>query len=66
MKQIKDDIVFEEVKEPKIALFAIADKGEGRIMEVGRYDSIEDIGDIIVGMFDKDTVLSLEYVFETD
>lgn len=44
----------------KIILYAIADKGEGRVMEIGIFDSIEEI-EIIVGMFDKDVVLKLEY-----
>jgi len=51
-------------KIPKIVLYAISENGDGKVMEIGKYDSIEDIGDIVVGMFDKDTILNLEYEIE--
>ena len=45
---------------PKIILYACSDKGEGRVMEIGRYDSIEEI-EILNWMFSKDVVFSFEY-----
>jgi hypothetical protein len=45
---------------PKIILYAIADKGEGRVMRVGEFESIEEI-EILNWMFDKNVVFSLEY-----
>jgi len=59
-----DEKCGETNNEPKIALYAIAEKGEGRVMKVGTYDSIEDIGDIMLNMFDRDVVLNFEYEFE--
>lgn len=43
----------------KYILYAIAEKGEGRVMKVGEYDEVEDI-EIIVSMFDRDVILSIE------
>jgi len=53
-------------KTPKIVLYACSEKGDGRVMQVGKYNSIEDIGDIIIGMFDKDTVLNFEYDYDNN
>jgi hypothetical protein len=55
-----DEKCEETNNKPKIALYAILEKGEGRVMKVGTYDSIEDI-EIIIGMFSKDTVLEFQY-----
>lgn len=46
--------------EQKIVAYATNDKGQGRVMKIGEFDSIEDI-EIIVGMFDKDVVINFEY-----
>ena len=40
-----------------IIAYATADKGEGRVMEIGHFEGVEDI-EIIVGMFDKDTIIT--------
>jgi len=40
-------------------LYATTEKGEGKIKEIGKYEDILDI-EIIVGMFDKDVVLTIE------
>lgn len=40
-------------------LYATNNKGEGRVIEIGKYEDISDI-EIIVGMFDKDVVLNIE------
>jgi hypothetical protein len=40
-----------------ITAYATADKGEGRVMEIGQFEGVEDI-EIIVGMFDKDTIIT--------
>jgi hypothetical protein len=61
-----DEKCGETNNEPKINLFAIAEKGEGRVMKVGTYDSIEDIGDILVGMFDKDVALNFQYEYSEE
>lgn len=41
-------------------MYATDKNGSGRVMEIGRYESIEDI-QIILSMFDKDVVISFEY-----
>ena len=40
-------------------MYATSDKGNGRVMEIGRFEELSDI-EIIVGMFDKDTVITFE------
>jgi transketolase len=50
-----------EKVEPKrvYVLYATADKGEGRVMEVGRYEnSLEEV-EIIISMFDRNVILSI-------
>jgi hypothetical protein len=47
----------------KIILWATDKNGDGRVMQVGSYDSIEDV-QIIVNMFNKDVVLNFEYETE--
>ena len=44
----------------KIVVYATANHGDGRFMVIGEYYSIEDIEDIIIGMFDRDVVISFE------
>jgi len=44
----------------KIILYAISAHGEGRVMEIGKYDSIEEI-ELDVSIFDRDVVLKFEY-----
>lgn len=55
MKQ-KEEI---EQKE-EIIVYAIADNGNGRVMEIGRYKSPDEIQDIVISMFDRNTVISFE------
>ncbi len=43
----------------KIIVYAVAEKGEGRAMEIGQYEDISDI-EIFVGMLDRDVVLRFE------
>lgn len=40
-------------------LYACDQKGQGKVMQVGEFESVEDI-EIIVSMFDKDVVLTIE------
>lgn len=51
------------MQEKQIVMYAIGEKGQGRVMEIGRFESIEDI-EIAIGLFDKDTVISLEYAID--
>ncbi len=44
----------------KIVVYATDKQGEGRVMKIGEYDSIEEI-QIIISMFDKDVIINLEY-----
>jgi hypothetical protein len=44
----------------KIILWATDKNGDGRVMKIGEYETIEDI-QIIVNMFNKDVVLNFEY-----
>lgn len=43
----------------KYILYATADKGEGPVMEIGRFDDLEEIN-IQVGMFSDDVVINIE------
>ena len=45
---------------PKIILYATSEQGNGRVMRVGEFDSIEEI-EILNWMFSKDVVFSFEY-----
>jgi hypothetical protein len=47
----------------KIILWATDNNGDGRVMKIGEYETIEDI-EIIVNMFNKDVVLNFEYETE--
>jgi hypothetical protein len=47
----------------KIILWATDENGDGRVMKIGEYETIEDI-EIIVNMFNKDVVLTFEYETE--
>ena len=49
----------------EIIMYATADKGEGRVMEIGRFEEVSDI-EIIVGMFDKDTIISFHEEYEKE
>ena len=49
-----------EIPKKKIVMYATSENGEGRVMKIGEFEDIEDI-QIIVGMFDKDTIINLEY-----
>ena len=49
----------------EIIMYATADKGEGRVMEIGRFDEICEV-EIIVGMFDKDTIISFHEEYEKE
>ena len=51
------------MEEKNIVMYATADKGEGIVMEIGRFEEVSDI-EIIVGMFDKDTIISFHEEFE--
>jgi hypothetical protein len=50
----------------EIVVYATADKGEGRLMEIGRYENVDEIQDIIISMFDRDTIISFEYQKKDD
>ncbi len=41
-------------------MYATDNKGDGRVMEIGRFEDIEDI-EILVGMFDKDVQITFNY-----
>lgn len=42
-----------------IKVYAIDKQGDGHVMEIGTYDTIEDIT-LHIGMFDKDVVITFE------
>jgi hypothetical protein len=44
----------------EIIVYAISDNGNGRVMEIGRYNSPDEIQDIVISMFDRNTVISFE------
>ena len=44
----------------KIYVYATSDGGEGRVMLIGKYDSVEEIDNIIISLFARDVVISFE------
>lgn len=44
----------------KIVMYATSEKGEGFVMSIGEYDSIEEVV-IYPGVFDKDVQITFEY-----
>lgn len=44
----------------KIIVYATGENGDGRVMQIGEFDSLEEM-EIIVGLFDKDVILNFEY-----
>ena len=51
-------------KSYKVVVYATSKNGEGRVLEIGRYDDVEDIPDIEIAMFDRDVVISFEKQYE--
>ena len=51
-------------KSYKVVVYATSKNGEGRVLEIGRYDDVEDIPDMEIGMFDRDVVISFEKQYE--
>lgn len=47
----------------KIIAYATNKDGEGRVQEIGQYESIEDI-EIIVGFYSKDVIITFEQEYE--
>ena len=45
---------------PKIIVYACSDYGDGKVQQIGTFESIEDI-EILVGMFSKDVKITFEY-----
>jgi len=43
----------------KFVVYATGDSGNGYVQEIGRYEDLEDI-QIRVGLFDKDTVITID------
>lgn len=48
-----------DISENVYIIYATTQNGEGRVMEVGRYPSMEEV-EIIIAAFDRDVVLSIE------
>lgn len=48
------------MKEKQVTIYAIGENGNGYVQKIGEYDLGEDIK-IRVGMFTKDTLITIEY-----
>lgn len=51
----------EEEQPHQFVVYATSKNGDGRVMEIGRYTSIEEV-DIHIGHFADDDVISFEYI----
>lgn len=51
--------------EKKIIMYATDKNGDGRVMKIGEYETIEDI-EVIVNMFNKDVIITFEYETENN
>ena len=49
----------------KIIMYATDKNGDGRVMQVGQFDSIED-AQVIISMFAKDVIINFEYETENN
>ena len=61
---ISEDAVAVKKTTEKIVVYATSKNGEGRELEIGRYDDVEDIPDLEMSMFGKDVVISFEKQYE--
>lgn len=51
---------FEGEKNKTIVMYATSEKGDGFVMRIGEYESIEEVV-IYPGVFDKDVQITFEY-----